>query len=300
MRIILGSMVVLAACGSASGAPGTNGGSNRVVVVVAAENFWGSIATQLGGAHAQVVSIITNPDTDPHSYESTPQDARTVAQAQYVIVNGAGYDPWAPKLLAANPASGRTVLTIADLAGRKAGDNPHMWYSPSIVLKVVDRITADLKAVDGADASYFDQRRRSFVSTSLASYDRLRAQIRQRYAGVPVGATESIFVDLAADLGLDLTTPPDYMRAISEGNDPSAQDKSTFDSQIADRQIKVLVFNKQNATTDIQALVDRARGLGIPVVSITETLDPATASFEDWQSSQLQDLAAALARATGR
>jgi zinc/manganese transport system substrate-binding protein len=192
------------------------------------------------------------------------------------------------------------MLTIADLAGRKAGDNPHMWYSPSIVMKVVDRITADLKTADGADASYFEQQRQSFESTSLARYNQLRAQIKQKYAGVPVGATESIFEDLAADLGLDLTTPPEYMHAISEGNDPSAKDKSTFDSQIAGRQIKVLVFNRQNATTDIQALVDKARSLSIQVVSVTETLDPGTASFEDWQSAQLQDLATALAQATGR
>jgi zinc/manganese transport system substrate-binding protein len=294
------SALLLAACGSsATGSTGSTGSSTKVVVV-AAENFWGSIATQLGGAHAQVVSIITNPDTDPHDYEPTPQDGRTVAQAQYVIANGAGYDPWAAKLVSANPAGGRTMLTIADLAGRKEGDNPHMWYSPSIVMKVVDRITADLKKADGADASYFEQQRRSFESTSLARYNQLRAQIKQKYAGVPVGATESIFEDLAADLGLNLTTPPEYMHAISEGNDPSAKDKSTFDSQIAGRQIKVLVFNRQNATTDIQALVDKARSLSIQVVSVTETLDPGTASFEEWQSAQLQGLATALAQATGR
>jgi len=299
MRIILTTVgVLIAACGS--GTPAGSGGSTGKVVVVAAENFWGSIATQLGGAHAEVVSIITNPDTDPHSYESTPQDARTVAQARYVIVNGAGYDPWATKLVDANPMSGRTVLTVADLAGRRNGDNPHMWYSPAIVLKVVDRIASDLEKADSADAAYFEQQRQAFLSTSLAKYNALRAQIKQRYAGVPVGATESIFIDLAADLGLDLTTPPDYMRAISEGDDPPAQDKSAFDSQIAGRHIEVLVFNKQNATTDIQALIDRARSLGIQVVAVTETLAPATASFENWQSSQLQDLAAALAKATGR
>src|SRR5258708_2711258 len=183
----------LGACGgTAAGSTGSSGGSGKVVVV-AAENFWGSIAAQLGGAHAQVVSIITNPDTDPHSYESTPQDARTVAQAQYVIVNGAGYDPWAPKLVAANPVSGRAVLTIADLAGRTDGDNPHMWYSPAIVHKVVDRITADLETADSTDAAYFDQQRHAFELRSLAQYNGLRAQIRQKDAGVPVGATESIF-----------------------------------------------------------------------------------------------------------
>jgi len=290
---------VLAACGS-SGSSATSGGGSTKVLVVAAENFWGSIAAQIGGSRVQVVSIVDNPNTDPHDYEATPQDGRTIALAQYVIVNGAGYDPWAPKLIDANPSSERTVLTVADLAGRKQGDNPHMWYSPAIVHKVIDRITADLKRIDSADAAAFDRQEQAFTTTALKTYDDLRAQIRQRYAGVSVGATETIFVDLAKDLGLHLITPVDYMTAISEGNDPSAQDKSTFDAQISGMQITVLVFNRQNSTTDIQALVDRAHSLNIPVVAITETPDPAGTSFEDWQAAQLQALATALGQATGR
>jgi zinc/manganese transport system substrate-binding protein len=286
-----------AACGS-SGTGGTSSGDK--VLIAAAENFWGSIAAQLGGDHATVVSVISNPNTDPHAYEPTPQDGRTIAQAQYVIVNGAGYDPWAPKLIAANPATGRTVLTIADLAGRHEGDNPHMWYDPTIVGRVVDRITSDLKTLDPSDASYFDQQLAAFTTSALKRYDDLRAAIKRTYAGVPVGGTESIFVDLAGDLRLDLITPYDYMKAISEGNDPTAADKATFDAQVAGRQIKVLVFNSQNSTPDIQTLVDKARSERIPVVAITETLSPATATFQDWQAGQLAALQAALDQATGR
>ncbi|HWW08705.1 MAG TPA: zinc ABC transporter substrate-binding protein [Candidatus Acidoferrales bacterium] len=290
------ALSLMAACGS-SAAGDSSGGK---VLVVAAENFWGSLAAQLGGDHAQVISIITNPNTDPHAYEPTPQDGRTIAQAQYAISDGAGYDPWAPKLIAANPSSSRRTLTVADLAGRHEGDNPHMWYDPTIVEQVIDRIASDLKALDPADAGYFDQQRATFTSVALKPYDDLRASIKGAYAGVPVGATESIFVDLAADLGLNLITPPEYMKAISEGNDPSAADKATFDAQITGKQIKVLVFNGQNSTPDIQALVDKAHVEGIPVVPITETLDPPGSTFQAWQSGQLAALQTALAQATSR
>jgi zinc/manganese transport system substrate-binding protein len=285
---------------TACGASATGSAGAGKVLVVAAENFWGSLATQLGGDHVQVISIITSPNTDPHAYEPTPQDGRTIAQAQYAIVNGAGYDPWAPKLIAANPSGGRRTLTVADLAGRREGDNPHMWYDPTIVGQVIDRISSDLRALDPADASYFDQKRATFTSVSLKHYNDLRASIKAASAGVPVGATESIFVDLAQDLGLNLITPPAYMKAISEGNDPSAADKATVDAQITGKQIKVLVFNSQNSTPDIQALVDKARAGGIPVVPITETLEPASATFQAWQSGQLAALQTALAQATGR
>jgi zinc/manganese transport system substrate-binding protein len=287
------------ACGSAGGSAAGGGGQPGQVQVVAAENFWGSIATQIGGAHAHVTSVIASPDTDPHAYEPTPQDARTVAQAQYVIINGAGYDPWAQKLVDANPASGRTTLTIATLNGRKDGDNPHLWYSPSAVLRTAQQIAADLARTDPNDASYFQQQLSNFTGTALARYNDLRSAIKSKYHGVPVGATESIFVDLAADLGLDLTTPSEFMKAIAEGNDPTPQDKATFDAQVTQRQIRVLVFNKQNSTPDISSLVDRATAQKIPVVAITETLDPATATFQDWQAGQLADLQQALAKAAG-
>jgi zinc/manganese transport system substrate-binding protein len=293
----LAAIAVLSACGSAGTA---SPGSSGRVEVVAAENFWGSIVTQVGGDHAHVTSVISNPNTDPHSYEPTPQDGRALAQAQYVVVNGAGYDPWAPKLVDANPSSTRRVLTIADLAGRKEGDNPHMWYSPSIVTRVIDRVAADLSAADPTDAAYFSQQATNVKTVKLQQYNQLRTAIAQQYADVKVGATESIFEDLAADLKLDLTTPPGYMRAISEGTDPTADDKATFDRQVGEHTIQVLVFNRQNSTPDIQALVDTATAKGIPVVPITETLDPATAGFQDWQAAQLAALQAALAKATGR
>jgi zinc/manganese transport system substrate-binding protein len=267
--------------------------------VVAAENFWGSIATQLGGNRVTVTSIITNPDTDPHDYEATPADARTMASAQYAIVNGIGYDPWAPKLIAANPVNGRLVLTVGDLVGVKEGGNPHRWYSPSDVAKVIDQITADYKKLDPDGAAYYDAQNTDYTTKSLATYTATIAAIKAKYAGVPVGASESIFIPLSDALGLKLLTPEGFMDAVSEGTDLTASDKATADAQIKQKQIKVYVYNSQNATPDVQAQVDAAKAAGIPIVTITETLAPATATFQDWQTAQLQALQAALAKATG-
>ena len=283
--------VVLAACGV--GTSHVDFGTGKIQVV-AAENFWGSIASQVGGSHVQVTSIIVNPDTDPHAYEPTPSDARLIAQAQYVIVNGAGYDAWAPKLLDANPASGRTVLTVGDLFGKKEGDNPHMWYSPSYVDQVVDRMGSDLAKIDSADASAITQQAAQYKSTGLKDYHDMVSAIKAKYSGTRVGATESIAAYLADGTGLNLVTPSSYLKAISEGTDPSAADKAEVQNEIASRSIKVFIFNSQNSTPDIQGLVDKATAQGIPVVKITETLAPATATFQDWQTAQLKDLLHAL------
>jgi zinc/manganese transport system substrate-binding protein len=289
------SALLAAGCASTSG-----GFSGHGVRVVAAENFWGSLARQLGGVHASVRSIIVNPAQDPHSYEPQASDARTMATAQLAIVNGVGYDPWAPKLLSANPVDGRLTLTVGSLFGLREGDNPHRWYDPADVERTAGAITGDLQRLDPRHRTYFAQRLRRFETRGLVAYHRLIDQIRARYTGVPVGASESIFALLAPSLGLKLITPPGFMKAISEGSEVTAADVSDAERQLDTRALKLWVYNSQNVTPEIQRLNGLARARGIPIATVTETLSPATDSFQQWQVSELRALQAALHRATGR
>jgi zinc/manganese transport system substrate-binding protein len=182
----------------------------------------------------------------------------------------------------------------------KEGGNPHRWYNPDDVRKVIDAITADLTKADPASAAFFGKQHDLVLNTNLRPYFDAIAQIKARYAGTPVGASESIFSMIAPATGLKLVTPEGFLTAITEGSDPSARDKATIDAQIKGRQIKVYVYNSQNATPDVQAQVAAAKANGIPVATITETLSPAGASFQDWQVAQLTALAQALATATGK
>jgi zinc/manganese transport system substrate-binding protein len=310
VSVILPAVVTLVAllAGCATGTPAGSGpaaqssgsSSHPKIAVVAAENFWGSIAAQVGGVHVTVHSIITNPDADPHSYEPTPADGRAVATAQYVIENGVGYDPWAAQLIDANPAPARSVLNVGDLVGVKEGGNPHRWYSPDDVHRVIEQIAADYKRIDPADASYFDQREHAYETQGLARYNQLIADIKSQYGGTPIGASESIVTPLAEALGLKMLTPESFLDAVSEGTDPTAADKITVDRQIKTRQIKIFVFNTQNATPDVAALVTEAKAAGIPVATVTETLVPATASFQEWQVNELQGIEQALSQASLR
>ena len=299
--LALALVAVASGCGRSGspGAPAARGGGGGLVVV-AAENFWGSIAAQLGGGRPSVSSIIVNPDTDPHAYEPNARDARALAGAQLVIVNGLGYDAWADRLLAASPLSGRLVLNVGRALELGAGANPHQWYSPAHVQQIVDRISAAYERLDPADTSYFAQRRVTFLTAGLARYQALRREIRAEFAGAPVGYSESIFQPLGEDLGLRLMTPYSFAKAIAEGTDVTAQDKRLVDTQVSQRQIKVWIYNSQNVTPDVQRVNALARAHNIPIATVTETLAPASASFEQWQAAQLEALRAALRRATGR
>ena len=296
-RTLVGTLVVLCVGGASLAADATaSAAPSTKLRVVAAENFWGSIATQLAGDRATVTNIITNPDTDPHDYEAKPSDGRAIASAKYLIENGVGYDAWFQKLADASPLSGRRILNVGDLVGVHAGGNPHQWYSPDTVQRVIDRITSDLKTLDPQNASYYDEQKTKYESQGLKRYNDLIATIKQQYAGTPVGATESIFAPLAQSLGLKLMTPENFLDAVAEGTDPTARDKATVDDQIKTNKIKVLVYNSQNATPDVKALVKAAKANKIPVTTVTETLVPAGATFQAWQGKQLAALKAALAR----
>lgn len=294
--------VTVLLCGCATSLPPQGEGSvayaSRVVRMVAAEDFWGSIAAQIGGAHAHVVSIIDNPEMDPHAYEPTAADARTLADAQVAVLNGAGYDPWMQQLLAADGGH-RAVLDVGDLVGVAPGGNPHLWYDPAFVDRYIGAVTTDLQRADPADRAYFAGRRAAYEHVGLAPYHAEIARIRSTFAGTPVGASESIVFYLCRALGLDLVTPPSFLRAISEGTDVSAADTATIDRQITTRAIAVYLENTQNLTPDVQAQVTAARAAGIPLVPVTETLQPEGTTFQAWQTDQLDALDTALGHARG-
>jgi zinc/manganese transport system substrate-binding protein len=304
-RLLVAAAVVASlawGCGRSGGPPAPESGASRQpgarFFVVAAENFWGSLAAQLAGTRADVASIIVNPNTDPHSYEPNAQDARTIAGAQVVIVNGIGYDEWAGRLLSASHLSGRIVLNVGKLLSLPAGANPHQWYSPAHVAAVIDGITAAYQRLDPADAGYFSELRSRVLGAGLARYDELRSEIRSQFAGVPVGYSESIFQPLGEDLRLRLLTPSSFAKAIAEGSDVTAASKQTVDEQASRRLIKVWVFNSQNVTPDVQRVNALVKQQHIPLATVTETLTPPSDSFEQWQVAQLEGLLAAL-RASG-
>jgi zinc/manganese transport system substrate-binding protein len=278
------------AVASACGGPSATG---SVLRVVAAENFWGSLAAQLGGAHADVQSVVTDPNADPHEYPSNTNDSRAIALADVVIVNGAGYDTWAQDMIAANHSDRRRVLNVATALGRRPGDNPHFWYDPAAVTRVADRITAMYRAADPRDTAYFDQRRTA-LDAAFQPYRERIAEIRQRFAGVRAGATESVFVYLASALGLDLISPPEFMQAVAEGSEPPASAVVAFDAQLQQRQVRVLVYNVQTATATTTNIRRLAAASDIPVVGVSETLEPEGATFQEWQVAQLDALENAL------
>lgn len=265
------------------------------IAVVAAENFYGGVAREIGGERVAVISILNNPDQDPHLFETTPTVVRQVAAAQVVVLNGAGYDSWMEKLLAVSPKPGRAVIAAADLMHQKAGGNPHLWYDPRTMPAVAGALAAALTTADPAHKNEYAARLKTFLA-SLAPLNDKIAAIRGKYAGTPVTATEPVFGDMAAALGLTMHNER-FQLAVMNGTEPAARDFAQFEQGLKGRAVRVLFYNTQARSNLVTHLVDLAHASHIGVVGVTETAAPG-ATYLAWMLSELDATAKALGEPT--
>jgi zinc/manganese transport system substrate-binding protein len=258
------------------------------VKVLAVENFYGNLAQQIGGQCATVTTILSDPDADPHAFQPAASDVKAYQGAQLVIEDGLGYDDFSDKILA-TMSQRPALVRMGDVLGLETGANPHVWYSVGYVDTMTGAILSDLKQLNPGAASYYDNQF-AFLQQAMGPYKSLIGQINAQYPNFAVGSTESIFVDMAYSLGANLISPPEFMNAIAEGNDPTARDVATFQDQIKNRKIKVLIYNTQTVTDLTEQLEQLARDNGVPSVGISETMPLGAQSFQGWQATQLQTL----------
>ena len=269
----------------ALGAPARTQAAPYVVNVVAAENEYGDVIAQIGRSHVHVTSIISDPNTDPHSYESSTKDAAAVAQAQLIVVNGLGYDAFMQKLENASPRAGRVVIDVGRVFGRRVGDNPHQWYDPSTMPRVGELVVAQLARDDPADAATFRANLRTF-DASLAAYTHAIAQVKRRFAGTPVAVTKPVFGYALAAAGLRVLTPSSFQLAIQEGNDPAPQDVQIEKGLFTGNKVKLFAYNQQAVAPITASLLPLARAHHIPIVGVYET-KPRSMRYQQWMLAEM-------------
>ena len=267
--------------------------SPRVVHVVAAENFWGSVAAQLGGRHARVTSLITSPTADPHLFETDAANAATLAQAQVVIENGAGYDTWMGSLLGADGGHPRIVNAATVLHVTGSDPNPHLWYDVPRVPAMAAAIAAALTKADPQDGAVFAKNLSTF-DASLRPLDATLATIKQHFHNVSVAYTERVPGYLLAAADLDVKTPPGFARAIEDGTDPGAADTVAMRALLTNHDINVLLYNAQTVTPVTTQMRALAKQHGIPMVGVSETMPASASTYQQWQQAQLRALLHAL------
>jgi zinc/manganese transport system substrate-binding protein len=261
------------------------------VRIVAAESVYGDIARRIGGANVSVVSILARADQDPHEFEASAATARTIADAKLVVYNGAGYDPWLPRLLSATKSGSRDVIEVASLVGKKPGDNPHLWYDVRAVSALATMLGTKLAQIDPTHADDYRRGVAAFEAAMRPLRERI-AGFRAKYAGVPVTATEPVFEYMADALGLAMRNAR-FQLAVMNGTEPSATTIAAFEKDLRGHAVKALLYNTQTGQTLAGRMLTIAAESGIPVVKITES-QPAGKTYVEWMLAQLEALDSAL------
>ncbi len=261
------------------------------VNLVAAENFYGDVAHQIGGPEVHVTSILNNPDEDPHLFEASASVARAVSAARIVVYSGIDYDPWMKKLLGAAKSPDRTTIVVADLVGRKSGDNPHIWYDPATMLAFAKALTEDLATTDPIHAADYRKRLGRFEASMQSVEDKIAA-LRARLGGTSATATEPVFGYMFAALGMTVRNMP-FQIAVMNNTEPSASDVAAFEDDLKAHKVRLLVYNAQASDPIAERMEKLARAAHVPIVGATET-EPAGKTYQAWMMSELDSVDRAL------
>jgi zinc/manganese transport system substrate-binding protein len=292
--MLAAAALLASACSSA----GASAGSSGRIVAIGAENEYTSVIQQVGGKYVQASAIMSNPNTDPHTFEASTSVAREIGGAQLVVQNGVGYDTFMDTIEKATPNSGRKVIDVQKLLGLPdSTPNPHLWYKPSTMPAVANAVASDLASIDPAHASYFRANAKTFIA-SLAGWNQALAAFKAKYPNTPVAVTEPVADYMLQAAGADIKTPFAFQADIMNGVDPSAQDVALEKSLFTQKQVKVFLYNQQVTDSLTQSFITLANQNGIPVVGVYETMPTPGYDYQSWMLAEVRALQKAVATKT--
>ncbi len=262
------------------------------VKIVAAENFYGGVAQQIAGADTKVLSILSNPNQDPHEFTTDASTARAVADADIVIYSGIGYDSWMEKLLGTPGKPNRVVICVANLIGAKDGDNPHIWYDPRTMPALADKLATVLKARAGGTGSSYDTNAQNFKNAMKPELDKIAA-LKAVYAGTTVTATEPVFGYMTGALGFK-TLNYDFQVNVMNDAEPSAAQTAAFEKSLTTHAARILFYNSQVTDPTTDRIKKIAQKAGVPIVGVTETQPLDQKTYADWMLHELAAVEAGL------
>ena len=289
----LAAALLASACSSSSAAGGSSPGaavSTAKIAAIGAENEYADVIAQVGGKYVQATAIMSDPNTDPHTFEASPAVAREIGAAKLIVQNGVGYDTWATTIENAAPSDGRQVINVQQLLGLPdSTPNPHLWYDPTTMPKVASAIAAGLGQIDPAHAAYYKANAASFTA-SLAAWNSAITAFKAAHAGTPVATTEPVADYMLQAVGADNLTPFAFQADIMNGVDPSPQDTATESSLFTQHKVKVLIYNQQVTDSLTESFIKLADQNGIPVVGVYETMPTPGFDYQSWMLAEVNAL----------
>jgi zinc/manganese transport system substrate-binding protein len=294
--LVFALALVCSACGSSSSA--NTSSANGKITAVGAENEYSDVISQIGGQYVSASAVMSDPNTDPHTFESSPKIAKLVSSAQLVVQNGLGYDDFMTTILNASPDTNRKTINVQQLLNLPdSTPNPHLWYNPTTMPTVAQTIASDLSTIDPAHASYYQSNLTQF-NQSLGTWNSAISNLKNTYPGAAVATTEPVADYMLDGAGINNMTPFSFQASVMNGNDPSPQDEALQKSLFTDHKIKAFVYNQQVTDTLTDSYLTLAHQNNIPVVGVYETMPTPGYNYQSWMTAEVQALTNAIANGT--
>jgi zinc/manganese transport system substrate-binding protein len=288
------ALAALAAGCSSSGTSSASTSSTHVIDAIGAENEYANVLSQIGGQYVHVSSILNNPNTDPHTFESSPSVASEVSAATLIVQNGVGYDTFMNKIESASPNPNRKVIIVQNLLGLPDDTpNPHLWYDPKTMPAAARAMAADLTALQSAHKAYFQANLAKF-DQSLTPWLSAIAQFKATYHGVTAATTEPVADYMLQAMGINNLTPFAFQADIMNGVDPSPQDISLENGFFTKHQVKVFCYNQQVVDALTTSIRETALKAGVPVVGVYETMPTPGYDYQTWMLAEVNAIEKAI------
>lgn len=290
LSLAIAAATALLATGCSSATAGGSAGGTASIKVIGAESEYANVIQQIGGKYVQTTAIMSNPNTDPHTFEASPAVARKIADSSLIVQNGLGYDTWATDINNAVPSDGRRVINVQQLLGLPdSTPNPHLWYNPATMPKVATAIAADLAAIQPAHASYFKANAAKFTQ-GLRAWTQAIAKFRTEHPNTPVATTEPVADYMLQAAGADNLTPWAFQADIMNGTDPSPQNVASEKALFTQHKVKVFLYNQQVTDTLTNSFIDLAHANGVPVIGVYETMPTPGYDYQTWMTAEVNAL----------
>jgi zinc/manganese transport system substrate-binding protein len=290
LALPLAAALLATACSSSSGGGTASTTSSSTITAIGAENEYADVISQIGGKYVNTKSIMSNPSTDPHTFEASPSVAQSMSQAKLIVQNGVGYDGWATTIENADPNSGRKVIDVQNLLGLPdSTPNPHLWYKPTTMPVVANAIAADLAQIDPSHASYFKANAATFIA-SLSAWTKALAAFKTAHPNTPVASTEPVADYMITAAGADNLTPYTFQADIMNGTDPSPQDTAIQKTLFTQHKVKAFVYNQQVTDALTNSYIKLAQQNGIPVIGVYETMPTPGYTYQTWMEAEVNAL----------
>jgi zinc/manganese transport system substrate-binding protein len=284
---LVGAVAALIATGcTISGATAT-ASSATVINAIGAENEYANVLGQIGGRYVHVSSILNNPNTDPHTFEASPQIAQEVSSADLIVQNGVGYDSWITRVESASPNAKRKVIVVQKLLGLPdSTPNPHLWYDPTTMPAVARAMAADLSALQPAHKAYFQANLTRFDS-SLTPWLNAIAQFKATHPGTLAATTEPVADYLLTAMGIRNLTPFTFQADIMSGTEPAPQDIALENGFFSKHMVQVFAYNQQVTSALTGSIRQNAIKGGVPVVGVYETMPTPGYDYQSWMLAEV-------------